>query len=93
VSSATPSRQPLLDACRQIKSILGETTERAGVFREGRDIPDITCPVNVGAATTVSERDKGTVTFGKYQAYPPPLARQVAHDGLRYGLPRRQLKV
>ena len=29
------SRQPLLDACRQIKSLLGPTGQLAGLFREG----------------------------------------------------------
>ena len=30
------SRQPLLDACREIKRILGPTEQRAGLIREGR---------------------------------------------------------
>ena len=29
------SRQPLLDACREIKRILGPMEQRAGLFREG----------------------------------------------------------
>lgn len=61
------SRQPLLDACRQIKRALGATTERAGLFREDRDTPDISCPVEAGAMLTVSERDKGGIRFEKYQ--------------------------
>ena len=35
------SRQPLLDACRDIKRMGGPTGERAGLFREGSNIPDI----------------------------------------------------
>ena len=31
------SRQPLLDACRQLKPLLHDPTVRAGLFREGRD--------------------------------------------------------
>jgi hypothetical protein len=61
------SRQPLLDACRQIKRGLGSTAERAGVFREGSDVVDISCPVEAGALLTVSERDKGGVRFEKYR--------------------------
>ena len=60
------SRQPLLDACRQIKRASGDTKESAGVFREGIDTPDISCPVEAGALLTVSERDKGGVRFEKY---------------------------
>lgn len=62
------SRQPLLDACREIKSILGDTAERAGLFREGRDTPDISCPVNAGAVLTVEDSVKG-VTFRKYRPF------------------------
>ena len=48
------SRQPLLDACRQIRAILGDTSQRAGLFREGRTEADISCSVNKGALLTVS---------------------------------------
>jgi hypothetical protein len=61
------SRQPLLDACRQIKRALGSTAERAGVFREGMDTPDISCPVEAGALLTVSERDRASVRFERYR--------------------------
>jgi hypothetical protein len=47
------SRQPLLDACRQLKSLYGLTGGRVGLFREGRDTPDLSCSLEVGAATTV----------------------------------------
>jgi hypothetical protein len=60
------SRQPLLDACRQLKSLYGLTGARAGLFREGSEVADISCPIEVGAATTVKEPDKGAVKFGKY---------------------------
>ena len=55
-----------MDACRQIKRTHGSTAEHAGVFREGIDTPDISCPVEAGALLTVSERDKGGVRFEKY---------------------------
>jgi hypothetical protein len=60
------SRQPLMDGCRQIKSILGDTGRRAGLFREGRGVADISCPVNVGAATTVKEGNRDSPRFAPY---------------------------
>jgi hypothetical protein len=59
------SRQPLLDACRQLKSLYGVNGQRVGLFREGRDTADISCPVEVGASTTVSDGGRG-VRFAKY---------------------------
>ena len=49
------SRQPLLDACRQLKRMGVAMDERAGLFREGREQPDLTCRVGVGADLTVDE--------------------------------------
>jgi hypothetical protein len=63
------SRQPLLDACRQIKALGGPTKQRAGVFREGSNVADISCAVETGALVTVSEPDKGRVRFVKYQEH------------------------
>src|SRR5262245_50293181 len=61
------SRQPLLDACRQLKSMGAETASRAGLFRAGRSAPDLTCRIGVGADTAVSE----TVTrFVPYKPHP-----------------------
>jgi hypothetical protein len=67
------SHQPLLDACRQLKSLYGVTAQAAGLFREGRDTPDIWCSVDVGAATTVRESDNGFIRFVKYKAFEPRL--------------------
>jgi hypothetical protein len=61
------SRQPLLDACRQIKRALGSTAQRAGLFREGGDIPDICCPVEAGASLTVEETGRGSIRLRKYR--------------------------
>jgi hypothetical protein len=63
------SHQPLLDACRQLKRILGDTAEAAGLFREGRTIPDISCPVKDGALLTVAEPSKGSIHFAKYRPF------------------------
>jgi hypothetical protein len=65
------SRQPLLDACRQLKSLYAPTAQLAGLFRDGRDTPDLTCSLDVGAATTVSEPDSGDIRFVKYRAFDP----------------------
>ena len=63
------SRQPLLDACRQLKSIGGLTDHLAGVFRSGSDVADIFCVVREGADLTVSEPSGvGKVRFVKYRA-------------------------
>jgi hypothetical protein len=65
------SRQPLLDACRQLKLIHGLTAQLVGVFRNGSEIADISCAVKVGAATTVSEPDSGGgPRFVKFREYP-----------------------
>jgi hypothetical protein len=64
------SRQPLLDACRQIKLILGATAERAGLLRKGSEQPDISCLVEAGAKLTVSEPAKGGIRFEKYRSDP-----------------------
>jgi hypothetical protein len=63
------SRQPLLDACRQLKSIGGLTDQRAGVFRIGSEVADIFCVVREGAELTVSEPSgSGRARFVKYRA-------------------------
>ena len=59
------SRQPLLDACRQLKSIYGVTAKRVGLFRDVFAIADISCPIEVGASTTVSDCARG-LRFAKY---------------------------
>jgi len=64
------SRQPLLDACRQIKRILGSTGARARLFRGASTVPDMSCAVESGALLTVKEPDKGKpIHFANYQAW------------------------
>lgn len=57
------SHQPLLDACRKLHAMGGRSTERAGLFRSGKDTPDIHCRVDYGAAHTVVERNKGQMSL------------------------------
>jgi hypothetical protein len=71
------SRQPLLDACRQIRAILGETSQRAGLFREGRTEADISCSVNKGALLTVEDGPKG-IRFRKYREFDRLAADDIA---------------
>lgn len=59
-------RQPLLDACRQLQTHYGVSRERVGLFREGSEVADISCPIEASAATTVSDPDKGVIHFEKY---------------------------
>jgi hypothetical protein len=73
------SRQPLLDACRQIRSILGPTEAIAGMFRKGRSVPDISCSVDKGAELTVSEPSKGRIHFAKFREFDAAL-RLVERD-------------
>jgi hypothetical protein len=63
------SRQPLLDACRQLKSILGEPPVRVGVFRDGSEVADISCTLKAGAATMASETDRDGVRFVKFKNF------------------------
>jgi hypothetical protein len=50
------SRQPLLDACRQIKRMGGDTAQwQAALYRQNRDKPDMWCSVAWGAAHSVDE--------------------------------------
>jgi hypothetical protein len=63
------SRQPLLDACRQLESILGDTSVAVGVFRDGSDVPDLSCALRTGARTMVSESDRDGVRFVKFREF------------------------
>ena len=65
------SRQPLLDACRQIKHAVGSTDAVAAIFRDGRTEADLSCHVEAGAALTVSEPDKGRIKFVAYSEWKP----------------------
>jgi hypothetical protein len=66
------SRQPLLDACRQIKRALGSTKSvgaYAGVYRSGHAEPSISSSVLAGADLTVSEPSSGNIKFAKFQKF------------------------
>jgi hypothetical protein len=76
------SRQPMLDACRQIKRACDPTEfagERAGVFRDGKAEPDISCPVLKGAELTVAEPSNGKIHFTKFREFDSSVFR--ANDG------------
>jgi hypothetical protein len=64
------SSQPLLDACRAIQAILGDPCrEHAGIWREGKDQPDMTCPVYVGAKYRAAEDTKSGPRFRIHQPF------------------------
>ena len=64
------SSQPLLDACREIQSILGDPChQQAGIYREGKDQPDMTCPVDVGAKYRIAEDTKSGPRFRKFEPF------------------------
>jgi hypothetical protein len=65
------SRQPLLDACRQIKTLLTDTWQVwASIYREGRDEPDMSCSVDWGAAHRVWEGNDGPPRFVLFTEFP-----------------------
>ncbi|KRR21341.1 hypothetical protein CQ14_06745 [Bradyrhizobium lablabi] len=64
------SRQPLLDACRELQRIGANPAERAGLFREGKNVPDLWCRIDVGARTTV---DEAGPWFAKFKPFDPQL--------------------
>lgn len=61
------SRQPLLDACRELKRIGVPPGVVCGLFRKGRDQPDLTCTVGSGAAVRV---DEAGPLFRKWAPHP-----------------------
>lgn len=70
------SSQPLLDACRQIHTLLGDPCrQQAGIWREGHDQPDMTCPVNVGARYRVAEDTKSGPRFRKFEQFDPAVLK------------------
>jgi hypothetical protein len=74
------SRQPLLDACRQFKSLYGLTSRVAGVFREGRDVADISCVIEKGALLTVRDPSSGGIRFVKFVPFEPLVNRGKPDD-------------
>ncbi|MGF6427346.1 hypothetical protein [Bradyrhizobium elkanii] len=64
------SRWPLLDACREIKRMGGDTACAAGLFRVGRSRPDLTVSsIETGALLTVAEPDRGKVRVVRFRAF------------------------
>jgi hypothetical protein len=61
------SRQPLLDACRQVKAAGGEPSERIGLFWNGKAEWALSCQVGVGAGLTVDESGPRFVKWKPFQ--------------------------
>lgn len=68
------SRQPLLDACRALKSTGGDTSDECGLFREGNLVPDLSCTIGIGAGLAVEENLRGSAPyFRKFRQYNGPI--------------------
>ena len=63
------SHEPLLDACRRVKSMGGDTAAVAGLFHEGANVWALRTNVGIGANLTVFERDRGNIKFGRYREF------------------------
>ena len=63
------SRQPLLSACRQLKSMGIDTRQQAGLFREGSDTWDVrVTSIEAGAGLTIREgKDRSGLEIRKYE--------------------------
>jgi hypothetical protein len=60
---------PLLDACRAIQRMGGHLAVREiGLYRPGKDLPDLVTTVGYGATRMVDER--GTPRFTKWNSNP-----------------------
>jgi hypothetical protein len=70
------SRQPLLDACREIKRMGGDPASLVGLFREARSVPSSTCSVGWGASHTVRE---DVTRFEKWEPHPMAMVRLKGH--------------
>ena len=65
------SREPLLDACRRLKSLGVDMRTPISMFREGREVWDLRTTVGYGADRTVGEEQK-TTTFKRVREYGGP---------------------
>jgi hypothetical protein len=73
------SRQPLLDACRQLKTLYGLTSLRAGLFWPGCNTASLTCTIEAGAELMVEERAKGNgPRFVGFKEFPVEAFREAA---------------
>jgi hypothetical protein len=65
------SSEPLLDACRAVKSMGADPLEEIAIFRPGRAAWDMRTTVGYGASKTVRERRDGGVLFVDYVPFDP----------------------
>ena len=63
------SREPLLGACRLLKSLGCDPAAQIGLFRAGRNEPDLFCTIAGGAKLTVMENDRGGPRFVRWKPY------------------------
>jgi hypothetical protein len=63
------SRLPLLDCLPAVKIALRAYRTACRPIPRGQGHPDISCGIDVGAATTVREPANGAIGFSKYVAF------------------------
>lgn len=74
------SRQPLLDACRKVCRMDGVTVgQQIGMYRQGKDEPDLFCSVGVGAGLTVDEAGPYFVKWKPHPSSRPEEPAEVIH--------------
>jgi hypothetical protein len=66
------SREPLLDACRILKSMGVDPALYCGLFRPGHEEWDLRCKIWVGAALVVTDRPSNRLRLEKYEPYRGP---------------------
>jgi hypothetical protein len=63
------SRQPLLDACRQLKRMGVDPAEQCGLFREGHSDWDLRTTIGYGARKTISETNRRGVKLAEFRPH------------------------
>ena len=63
------SRQPLLDACRALKSAGADPRQRAALYRPGHEEWDLRCMVSWGASKTIRESSKEGLQLRNYEPF------------------------
>jgi hypothetical protein len=65
------SSEPLLDACRVLKSMGEDPLTQVGLFRPGRTAFDLRTTVEYGAGKTVQETQRQGIRFVDYVPFDP----------------------
>ena len=78
LAQGSPGQRAQSPSQQKIATVmLGDTSQRAGLFREGRTEADMSCSVNKGALLTVEDGPKG-IRLRKYRAFDRLAADDIA---------------